>query len=37
MDTVVKRPTAIISAVVKRKDGTIENLGVICEATKEEN
>jgi len=30
MEAKVKRPTITISAVITRKDGTIEDLGVIC-------
>ena len=40
MNTVIKRPTAIISAVIIKADGTREDLGVICEnaeVNKEEN
>jgi len=33
METKVKRPKVTIEAVVTRADGTIENLGVICENT----
>ena len=40
METAVKRPKVTIDAVVIRADGTVENLGVICEnaeVNKEEN
>ena len=37
METKIKRPQVTISAVVRRKDGTVEDLGIICETTKEEN
>jgi len=31
METMIKRPQVTISAIVTRKDGTIEDLGIICE------
>ena len=36
METAVKRPQVIVSAIITRADGTVENLGIICETTKEE-
>ena len=30
MNAEIKRPMVTISAVVTRKDGTIEDLGIIC-------
>jgi len=35
MEAAVKKPKVIISAVIKRKNGTVEDLGIICETTKE--
>lgn len=37
METGVKRPKVIIEAVVTRADGTVEDLGVICETEGEGN
>lgn len=35
METEVKRPKVTIEAVVTRADGTVENLGIICETEEE--
>lgn len=37
METAVKRPKVTIKAVITRADGTVENLGVICETEMEGN
>ena len=34
MNTIIKRPQVTISAVITRADGTVENLGIICESVK---
>ena len=34
MEAEIKRPQVTISAVITRTDGTVENLGVICESVK---
>ena len=37
METAVKRPKVTIEAVITRADGTVENLGIICETETEGN